>query len=193
MEASLEDSDAHALLSDRDTHISAEAEELLHRGAGDQTHELDRALLMPSRVVVRVVGGVSQRPRITLKLEGRDENGVDCAIEAASEEFDWQNRQGFYTTEKPLSHVHCITIEGLSRVYKVYAATIDSSRLDINALMPLICPRLPPGRAAALAALALDEAHFLRPNGLTMVSASDRNFDPSNARGGGGIWMFWLR
>ena len=25
-----------------------------------------------------------------------------------------------------------------------------------------------------------------------MVSASDRNFDPSNARGGGGIWMYWL-
>ena len=177
---------------DRDTHISAEADELLHRGAGDQIHELDRTLLMPARVVVRVVGGVSQRPRITLKLDGRDENGVECAIEAAADEFEWQNRQGVYTTEKPLSHIHRIAVEGLSRVYKVYATTIDSSRLDINALMPLICRRLPPERAAALVALAMDEAHFLRPNGLTMVSASDRNFDPSNARGGGGIWMYWL-
>ena len=177
---------------DRDTHLSAEAEELLRRGAGDQIHELDHALLMPARVVVRVLGGVSQRPRISLKLEGRDENGADCAIEAAAEEFDWQNRQGVYTTKRPLSYVRRIHIEGLSRVYKVYASTIDSSRLDINALMPLICRRLPAGRAAALVALALDEAHFLRPNGLTMVSASDRNFDPSNARGGGGIWMYWL-
>ena len=177
---------------DRDTHITAEAVELLHRGAGDQTHEIDRALPMPGRVVVRVVGGVSQRPRITLKLDGRDKNGAECAIEAAAEEFDWQNRQGVYTTEMPLSHVHRIAIEGLSRVYKVYATTIDSSRLDINALMPLICPSLPRERAAALVELALDEAHFLRPNGLTMVSASERNFDPSNARGGGGIWMYWL-
>ena len=58
---------------DRDTHLTAAAaEELLQRGAGDQIHELDHALLTPARVVVRVVGGVSQRPRITLKLEGRD-------------------------------------------------------------------------------------------------------------------------
>ncbi|MCY4063659.1 MAG: hypothetical protein OXG53_14910 [Chloroflexi bacterium] len=194
MEASLEEfwDGRRYRYRDRDTHFSSEAEELLYRGAGDQIHELDHALLMPARVVIRVVGGVSQRPRITLKLEGRDENGEECAIEAAVDEFDWQNRQGVYTTEKPLSHVHRIAIEGLSRVYKVYATTIDSSRLDINALMPLICRRLPPERAAALVALALDEAHFLRPNGLTMVSASDRNFDPSNARGGGGIWMYWL-
>ncbi len=177
---------------DRDSHLTAEADELLRRGAGDQIHELDRELLPPARVVVRVLGGVSQRPRITLKLEGRDENGAECTLEAAAEEFDWQNRQGLYTTEKPLSQVQRITIAGLSRVYKVYATTIDSSRLDINALMPLICRSLPPERAAALVELALDEAHFLRPNGLTMVSASDPNFDPSNARGGGGIWMYWL-
>ena len=177
---------------DRDTHLSAEADELLHRGAGDQIHELDHALRTPARVVVRVVGGVSQRPRISLKLEGRDADGKECVIEAAAEAFDWQNRQGVYTSEKPLSHVHRIAIEGLSRVYKVYATTIDSAGLDINALMPLICPNLPRERRAALVELALDETHFLRPNGLTMVSASDRNFDPSNARGGGGIWMYWL-
>ena len=113
-------------------------------------------------------------------------------IEAAADEFDWRNRQGVYTTENPLSHVQRIAIAGLSRVYKVYASTIDSSRLDVNALMPLMVRRLPPERAKALVDLALDEAHFLRPNGLTMVSASDRHFDPSNARGGGGIWMYWL-
>ncbi|MDE2775385.1 MAG: hypothetical protein OXI77_05540 [Chloroflexota bacterium] len=177
---------------DRDTHFSAEAEELLQRGAGDQIHELDHALRTPAKVVVRVVGGVSQRPRITLKLEGRDAEDEECVIEAAAEEFDWQNRQGVYTTAKPLSHVRRIAIEGLSRVYKVYATTIDSAGLDINALMPLICPNLPQERRAALVELALDEARFLRPNGLTMVSASDRDFDPSNARGGGGIWMYWI-
>lgn len=177
---------------DRDSHLTVEADELLNRGAGDQVHELDRALLKPARVVVRVVGGVSQRPRITLKLEGRDESGAECVIEAAADEFEWRHRQGVYTTKIPLSYVQRIAITGLSRVYKVYASTIDSSRLDVNALMPLMVRRLPPERAQALVDLALDEAHFLRPNGLTMVSASDRNFDPSNARGGGGIWMYWL-
>ncbi len=177
---------------DRDTHLTVGADELLNRGAGDQVHELDHALLQPARVVVRVAGGVSQRPRITLKLDGRDENGAECVIEAAAAEIDWRHRQGVYTTEKPLSHIHRIAVKGLSRVYKVYASTIDNSRLDVNALMPLMVRRLPPERARALVDLALDEAHFLRPNGLTMVSASERNFDPSNARGGGGIWMYWL-
>ena len=177
---------------DRDSHLTHEADELLRRGAGDQIHVIERALLMPARVVVRVVGGVSQRPRIRLKLEGKDENGAACVIEAEAGEFLWQNRQGVYTTEKPLSHVDSVVIVGLSRVYKVYAHTIDSSRLDINALLPLFCGRLPIERAAPLVELALDEAHFLRPNGVTMVSAGDRSFDPSNARGGGGIWMYWL-
>ncbi|MDE2749396.1 MAG: hypothetical protein OXI34_10555 [Chloroflexota bacterium] len=194
MEAGLETfwDGAHYRYRDRDSHLTIEADEILSAGAGDQVHELDQALLAPARVTVRIVGGVSQRPRIRLKLEGRDAQGSKCAIEAEAAEFDWQNRQGLYTTALPLSHIQRITVAGLSRVYKIYARTVDSSRLDVNALMPLFCGRLGQERAAALVRLALDESEFFRPNGLTMVSASDRNFDPSNARGGGGIWMYWL-
>ncbi len=194
MEASLESfwDGARYCYRDRDSHLTSAADEFLSAGAGDQAHELDRALSAPARVAVRIVGGVSQVPRIKLKLEGRDAQGSACIIEAEAAEFDWQNRQGLYTTALPLSHVQRITVAGLSRVYKVYARTVDSSRLDVNALMPLFSGRLGRERAAALVALALDEAQFFRPNGLTMVSAADRNFDPSNARGGGGIWMYWL-
>ena len=177
---------------DRDTNLTSEGIRLLQRGAGDQVHEIDQALLKPARVMVRVVGGVSQVPRVTLEFEGVDAAGQPCLIEAGVDDFDWQNRQGVFTTEQPLSHVQRIAISGLSRVYKVYAETIDSSRLDINALLPLWTGRLKPEQAASLVRLALDEERFLRPNGVTMVSASDRNFDPSNARGGGGIWMYWL-
>ncbi|MCY3832547.1 MAG: hypothetical protein OXG85_05990 [Chloroflexi bacterium] len=194
MEASLEEfwHDGRYCYRERDSHLTGGAVELLRAAAGDQAHEIERTLPQPARVVVRVVGGVSQRPRITLELDGRDADGIERALRADVNEFEWQNRQGVYTTATPFSHVSRIHVVGLSRVYKVYATTIDSSRLDINALLPLFCGRLPPERAAALVDLALDEALFLRPNGLTMVSASDRNFDPSNARGGGGIWMFWL-
>lgn len=194
MESSLEEfwHDGRYRYRERDSHLTSGAVELLQAGAGDQAHEIERTLSQPARVVVRVVGGVSQRPRITLELDGRDASGIERALKADVNEFEWQNRQGVYTTAMPFSHVNRIHVVGLSRVYKVYAATIDSSRLDINALLPLFCGRLPPERSAALVELALDEARFLRSNGLTMVSASDRNFDPSNARGGGGIWMFWL-
>ncbi len=177
---------------DRDTHHSSAGRQLLQRSAGDQVHEIAQTLLVPARVMIRVVGGLSQAPRITLHLDGKDAAGAPCVIEAPVADFLWQNRQGIYITEMPLSHVERISIRGLSRVYKVYASVIDNSRLDINALLPLWTGRLSPERSAALVRLALDDRHFLRPNGITMVSAGDRNYDPSNARGGGGIWLFWL-
>ena len=177
---------------DRDSHLTSVGALLLDRGAGDQIHEISQELPVPARLMIRVVGGRSQVPRITLKLEGRDADGAPCHIEAPASQFQWQNRQGNYTSEAPFSYVERISVEGLSRVYKVYASAIDSSRLDINALLPLWTGRLPKERAEALVKLAMDEEHFLRPKGLTMVSASDRNYDPSNARGGGGIWLYWL-
>ena len=177
---------------DRDSDLTSAGIRLLQGGAGDREHHIDQALPTPARVMIRVVGGVSQRPRITLTLAGTDADGDECLIEAGAQDFLWQNRQGVYTSAHPLSHVRSVVISGLSRVYKVYAETVDSSRLDINALLPLWTGRLNPEQAASLARLALDDGHFLRPNGLTMVSAADRNFDASNARGGGGIWMYWL-
>ncbi len=177
---------------DRDSHLSSGSIELLRRGPGDQIHIIERPLPAPGRVMVRVVGGVNQVPRISLRLTGRDSDGEDCVIDADVDEFDWRNRQGVYTTRHALSFVGSIEIEGLSRVYKVYARTIDSSRLDINHLLPLWTGLLPKDRAAALVECALDESQFLCPNGITMVSRGDPNFDPSNARGGGGIWMYFL-
>ncbi|MYD11446.1 MAG: hypothetical protein F4X02_15560 [Chloroflexi bacterium] len=177
---------------DRDSHTTSAGIDLVYRGAGDQAHEIGQELANPARVIVRVVGGVTQRPRITMRLEGKDQSGADILVEASVDDFLWQNRQGVFITPKPLSQVERLAIKGLSRVYKVYARTLDSSRLDINALLPLWSGRLSPARAAALLETALDESRFLRPNGLTMVSADDRNYDPSSARGGGGIWIFWL-
>lgn len=177
---------------DRDSHATSAGIDLVYRGAGDQTHEIGQKLAKSARVIVRVVGGVTQRPRITMRLEGKDLSGADLLVEASVDDFLWQNRQGVFITRQPLSQVKRIAIKGLSRVYKVYARTLDSSRLDINALLPLWGGRLSTERAAALAEMALDDSRFLRPNGLSMVSADDRNYDPSCARGGGGIWVFWL-
>lgn len=176
---------------DRDTHVHSAGVELLRGGAGDERHIINESFSPSARVMARIVGGVSQAPRIRLTLAGIDQDGAPCTIEAGADEFGWRNRQGLFTLPQPLSAVHSLHVAGLSRVYKVYASTVDSGRLDINSLLPLWTGRLPEQRSEALLALALDEAHFLRSNGTCMVSASDPNFDPSNARGGGGIWMFW--
>ena len=177
---------------DRDTHAMRPGMELLHGGRGDQIHTIDRTFPVPERLLIRIVGGRSQRPRITLALDGRDEQGRPCRIQADADDFLWHNHRGIYATPQTLSYIGDIQVSGLSRVYKVGVSTLDSSRLDINHLLPLWTGRLPASHARALVKLAMDDAHFMRPNGLTMVSASDPNFDPSNARGGGGIWMHWL-
>ncbi len=177
---------------DRDSHITTDSVELLDGVAGDESYTLDRSFVAPNRVIIRVVGGVSHRPKITLHLNGTDADGNPVKIEASADDFLWQNRQGMYTTSEAFSHIDSLKIDGLSRVYKIYAETIDSSRLDINHLLPLWTGRLTKTQAKAIVKLAMDEDHFMRPNGLTMVSAQDRDFDPSNARGGGGIWMYWL-
>jgi hypothetical protein len=57
--------------------------------------------------------------------------------------------------------------------------------------MPLWSNTLSPEQAKALAKLLGQELHFLRPSGLTIVSAQDDAFDPSSANGGGGVWTYW--
>lgn len=177
---------------DRDSHITTDSVQLLNGVPGDETHTLDRGLVVANRVVIRVVGGVNHRPKIKLTLVGKDADGNPTTITAEADEFLWLNRQGMYTSSQALSHIDSIQIDGLSRVYKIYAETIDNSRLDINHLIPLWTGRLPEDHAKSLVELAMDEKHFFRPNGITMVSAEDRDFSPSNASGGGGIWMYWL-
>lgn len=177
---------------DRDSHITTDSVKLLNGVAGDEFHQLDQSFIAPNRVIIRVVGGINHRPKITLHLKGKDKDGNPISLEATADDFLWQNRQGMYTTSQVFSHVESIKIDGLSRVYKIYAETIDSNRLDINHLLPLWTGRIAKTHAKSLVKLATDEAHFMRPNGLTMVSAEDAEFSPSNASGGGGIWMYWL-
>ena len=176
---------------DRDTHEMGASLELLRHGAGDQTHHLSLDLPKPQRLIIRVVGGASYKPPLQLTLKGVDASGAPLEIIADADGFDWHQREGIYTTP-PLSFVNTISFSGLSRVYKISAATPDFSRLDINHLLPMYTGSLPVERAAALVKLATEKAHFACRNGITMVSRGDRNFDPSNARGGGGVWMHWL-
>ncbi|MBC8100302.1 MAG: hypothetical protein H7Y11_12725, partial [Armatimonadetes bacterium] len=51
---------------------------------------------------------------------------------------------------------------------------------------------LPRDHATALMTLATNPAAFWRANGIPMTAATDSQFDPSNAHGGGGIWLYWL-
>jgi hypothetical protein len=177
---------------DRDSHLTTNSVDLLQDADGDEQHVINRALLAQNRVIVRIIGGISHRPQIKLSLTGQNADGQPVTITAETDDFLWLNRQGVYISPQALSHIDTIQVDGLSRVYKIHAQTIDTTRLDINHLMPLWTGRLPEAHAKSLVELAMDNQHFLRPNGITMVSAQDADFSASNASGGGGIWMYWL-
>jgi hypothetical protein len=129
---------------------------------------------------------------MTVKLDGFDLNGKAISEQATGEQFIWAGGRGVYTSKQAFSQIDRLTFEGLSRVYRVDVHTVDTTRLDINALLPLWSASVPSEHANALITLLTDPNHFWRDSGLTMNSAQDANFDPKNANGSGGVWPYWL-
>jgi hypothetical protein len=176
---------------DRDTNISTSGTVLLEEGAGDLEHYIKRPLAAPNRVIVTITGGVTHTPNVTIKVKGFDANGGEITETASADKLLWQDRQGIYTTQAVFSHVESIRCEGLARVYRVDAKTMDTTDVDLNAVLPLISGIVPAAKAKKLVKVLLDKQHFLRPNGITMTDVATSKFDPSNAEGAGGVWLFW--
>lgn len=177
---------------DRDTHLTTGAESIISDARGDDELIPAHDLAAPNRLILEIAGGVNLTPRFNLSLAGADENGQDISETASQADFIWAHSRGAYTSRRVFSRLDRVTLDGLSRVYRVDVRTLDTTRLDINALLPLWSAGIPAERASALTGLLTDPAHFWRDCGVTMCSAQDANFDPSNADGSGGVWPFWL-
>lgn len=176
---------------DRDTHVTTGGRPIITDARGEELFPAE-ALTPPNRVIIEISGGVNLTPRVTLTLDGVDTDGQQVSETATQAEFTWAHSRGVYTSRSVFSRLDRVTLDGLSRVYRVDVSTVDTTRLDINTLLPLWSAGVSPERAAALTGLLTDPAHFWRANGVTMCSAADPNFDPSNANGSGGVWPFWL-
>jgi hypothetical protein len=175
---------------DRDTHVTTGSVTLLQDGQGDEEHFIAVPLDPPNRVIVRVTGGMEHHPKMTLVIDGQDAYGKSTQETAEAEDFLWTHGRGVYTTRTMFSNVDRIKLEGLVRVYRIRAYSVDTTRLDLSAILPLWAVGITPERAAELVTLL--KAEFWRANGVTMCAASDPQFDPSNADGAGGVWTFWL-
>ncbi|NWG17068.1 MAG: hypothetical protein HXY41_10570 [Chloroflexi bacterium] len=184
--------DSRYAYRDRDTHRTAGAVQIIHDARGGDDLIPAEVLDPPNRLIVEISGGVNLAPRLTLRLEGADENGQNISETADSAAFLWAHGRGAYTSRRVFSRLDRVSLEGLSRVYRVDVHTMDTSRMDINTLLPLWSVGIPQEKTAALESLLTDPAHFWRANGVTMCSAQDANFDPSNTSGSGGVWPFWL-
>jgi hypothetical protein len=150
------------------------------------------SLPQPNRIIIRISGGVNLLPRMTLQIDGIDASGQPISETVTGEQFRWAGGRGVYTTRHIFAQVDRIQSSGLSRVYRIDAHSVDLTRLDINALLPLWTPGCPAEHAAGLIKLLTDPLHFWRESGVAMNSGMDSLFDPSNANGSGAIWPFWL-
>jgi hypothetical protein len=175
---------------DRDTHLTTTSVSIVENAHGGD--ELIPALpLNPTnRVIVRITGGVNLVPRISLKLDGLNAQGEVISESASGEQFVWSHGRGVYTSQNTFAQIDRLTLDGLSRAYRVDAYTMDTTRTDISALLPLWSVGISPERKQAV--IDLLSSQFMRPNGVTMASAEDPSFDPSNANGPGGVWPYWL-
>jgi hypothetical protein len=175
---------------DRDTHLTTGSVTIVENAHGGDELLPALPLTPPNRVIVRITGGVNLVPRLTLKLDGLNAQGESTSESAYGEQFVWSRGRGVYTSQQTFAQLDRITLDGLSRVYRVDAYTVDTTRVDISALLPLWSVGLAPERTGEV--IDLLSKSFMRPNGVTMVSAEDPTFDPSNANGPGGVWPFWL-
>lgn len=182
--------DEHYAYRDRDSHVTSAGRVILDEGNGDIEHVLEHALLVPNRLVVKIEGGARHVPKVILHIAGITSDGEPIRETANVGAFYWYTGEGVYTTRTTFTQINKIWCEGLSRVYRITAKTLDTTGIDINTFLPMMNP-IPAKHAKTLAKLAFDEKAFLRPNGITMTHVSESQFDPANAEGAGGIWMYW--
>ncbi len=177
---------------DRDTHQTQAGTTLLTAGRGDEEHYLATSLDPPSRLNLLIEGGVDHTPRFALRLTGVNAEGQPIEVLTDQNSFVWQHNRGFFTTEQVFTQVDLLYCDGLSRVYDIAVTTPATDRYDLNALLPLWSIALPPEHVDKMIADLTNPDLFWRPNGVTMCSALDVDFDAANAKGAGGVWPFWL-
>lgn len=176
---------------DRDTNTISARQIVLEASPGDEEAIPSLELSPAMRLIVTVQGGAGKAPAATLQLEGLDEHGKNINDRASTGEFHWTYGSGVYTSRRVFSRVDRVRFTGLSRVYRFSVSTVDTTRLDINALLPLWTGGIPKKKAAALVKWITNKDHFWRASGLSIVSAQDPNYDPTSANGGGGVWLYW--
>lgn len=177
---------------DRDTHMTLPAEQVLENARADEEQFIACKLAAPNRLIVRVTGGQNRAPQMTLTIDGLDQNGSAITETAGTDDFIWTHSRGVYTTQQVFSQVDRARIEGLSSVYGLHIQTVDTTGIDISALMPIWSVGIDKERADQVVRLMIDTAHFWRQTGVPMCSARDSHYDAAGTNGSGGVRPFWI-
>ncbi len=175
---------------DRDSHARP-AGEIVFQGKGDQTITEAIDLVSPSRLILRVLGGLSKKPNLDCTVEGINAEGKPANETVPAASFDWYRGMGSATTKTVWKTIKYLKFSGLSRVFKIEVATLDLTRHDQALLVPLWSGALDDDQIARTVALMTDPAHYWREYGISGSPASDPAYDPSLQNGNGGLWPAW--
>jgi len=170
---------------DRDTHACPSGD-LLYEAKGDQPLRERTPLPQPSRLLLRVIGGQSHRPKLTCTIEGITASGKGANETLEATDFTWHRGLGVATTRTVWQAITNLTFSGLSRVYKVQVNTLDLSPHDLGLLVPLAVEGLDADMAQRTLARLLDPEHYWRAYGLAGCPANAPGYDSSGVNGCGG-------
>jgi hypothetical protein len=170
---------------DRDTHACPTGD-LIYEAKGDQPLRERTPLPQPSRLILRVIGGQSHRPKLTCTIEGIDGSGKGANETLEATDFTWHRGLGITTTRNVWQTITNLTFHGLSRVYRVQVSTLDLSQHDLGLLVPLAVDGLDDEIAERTLALLTDPARYWRAHGLAGCPATAPGYDSAGVSGCGG-------
>lgn len=170
---------------DRDTHACPTGDRL-YEAKGDQPLRERTPLPQPSRLILRVIGGQSHRPKLTCSIEGIDGSGRGAHETLEASDFTWHRGSGVATTRAVWQTLTNLTFSGLSRVYKVQVSTLDLSQHDLGLLVPLAVDGLDAELVQRTLAVLTDPAQYWRAYGLAGCPANTPGYDAAGVTGCGG-------
>lgn len=175
---------------DRDSHACPTGEIIL-AGKGDDAFRENTQLANASRLILRVIGGLSRKPNLDCTIEGLNAAGKSANETIPASDFDWYRGMGSATSKTVWREIKYLKFGGLSRVFKVEVQTVDLARHDQALLMPLWSSALTDDQTDAVVAMLTDPDQYWREYGVSGSPASDPDFDPSHQNGCGGMWPNW--
>lgn len=158
---------------DRDTHLVPSRVILFEDAPGDEEQFVALDLTPPGRVVLLVRGGWERPPSVIVTIAGLDAAGQPAREVVEASRFRWQTSRGSAVTQTVFSRVDTVTVTGLIHVYRISAATIDLTGLELASVLPLYVPRLNPARVQALVDLVFGP-DFWHDSGVSMTGDSHR-------------------
>ncbi|MDZ4769045.1 MAG: hypothetical protein SGJ24_07955 [Chloroflexota bacterium] len=175
---------------DRDVHTGAPSRVVVSDRPANETIGTT-PIDPPARLIIEIVGGTTRPSTLTLRLDGTAHDGKHVSETADANDFSWTAGRGVYTTQYAYRQIETLRVQGVIAQYKVNMRTVDTTHLDITALLPAWAVAIDPAYSAPTLALLKDPAHFWRRHGVIMLSAQDSYYRPDQYEFAAAAWGFW--